>query len=887
MNMSRTRVSIVTGCRNRASFLLQSLPTWLACPVVNEIIVVDWGSQPPLELPHNPTVRLLRVEGVSSWILSSALNFGLSQANEELILKLDCDHKLHREFFTQHPLSRTSEHFYAGNWQIARNENERHINGSVFLTREQFLASGGYNEHITSYGWDDTDLYQRLVVLGYTQKDISPDYLDHIPHENDLRSEREPQLEILKNMHLVKYLPWSRYSDSTRYELLTQVSPNQQVYRALNLFSQLPLPKISTRCEHLALVSALHSHNSGIRLSWRDLDNQSDLVLKKMWQQRDRPILWIEPKNGLGNRLRALASAAVIARKSERNLVIVWIRDEHCEASMDELFDCSELFWIDSPPEREPTLTSSATPANPTNPEFISIPTGTTKIPSEGTVYVASACVLNSPLTDWNSESWWLIDNLRVREPLQREIRHYSDVWNIRDAIGVHIRMGQTVSTHSYEDSSGWDDTTRKALELNRSDSHYWYFMKEMERIWRTQPEQTFLLCADDQAIYDAFQARYPQRIARTIHWVPKSSYDRSITQLQGALVDIYLLSKCQYILGSPWSSFTELAVRLGRIPGKLAGKDFGTTRYGLLFYPKSYNLGDDIQSLAATRFLPQIHYLVDRDNQSDLLYDLQGAPLGEPSQVLGPHKRLRVIENGWFDTRLTRFPLHAQIDPLWISVHFNQSPDLFQQPGYQAITSFQLIETESNHKAMLEYLRSHRVGTRDEHTLTLLREAGVSAYHSCCLTLTLPLADAESQFVREEILIVDANIGESELLQSIVPEHIRKRAHYLSHALDELLPYPEKRRLAQELLQRYQRARLVITNRLHCALPCLAYRTPCLFLYSKMSEDPRFDTTLHELLGNGRELPSLWNWDHPEIPPQRLVRVAELVDQLVSNIES
>jgi hypothetical protein len=37
----------------------------------------------------------------------------------------------------------------------------------------------------------------------------------------------------------------------------------------------------------------------------------------------------------------------------------------------------------------------------------------------------------------------------------------------------------------------------------------------------------------------------------------------------------------------------------------------------------------------------------------------------------------------------------------------------------------------------------------------------------------------------------------------------------------------------ASVLLDRYKRARLVVTSRLHCALPCLAFGTPVIFIES------------------------------------------------------
>ena len=42
---------------------------------------------------------------------------------------------------------------------------------------------------------------------------------------------------------------------------------------------------------------------------------------------------------GLGNRLRALASAMAVAAASNRPLAVIWPRDAHCNASFHQLFD--------------------------------------------------------------------------------------------------------------------------------------------------------------------------------------------------------------------------------------------------------------------------------------------------------------------------------------------------------------------------------------------------------------------------------------------------------------------------------------------------------------------------------------------------------------------
>ena len=53
---------------------------------------------------------------------------------------------------------------------------------------------------------------------------------------------------------------------------------------------------------------------------------------------RSRPALILHVENGLANRLRALVSASLLARRSGRQLVVVWPTDDHCHARFEDLF---------------------------------------------------------------------------------------------------------------------------------------------------------------------------------------------------------------------------------------------------------------------------------------------------------------------------------------------------------------------------------------------------------------------------------------------------------------------------------------------------------------------------------------------------------------------
>jgi hypothetical protein len=86
------------------------------------------------------------------------------------MLKLDCDTFLFEDFFSIHP--QLDKSLYFGNYKLARNENERHLNGIIYTPLSTFREVNGYDERIQTYGWDDDNLYSRLQDLGFTRLPI-------------------------------------------------------------------------------------------------------------------------------------------------------------------------------------------------------------------------------------------------------------------------------------------------------------------------------------------------------------------------------------------------------------------------------------------------------------------------------------------------------------------------------------------------------------------------------------------------------------------------------------------------------------------------------------------------------------------------------------------
>lgn len=287
---------------------------------------------------------------------------------------------------------------------------------------------------------------------------------------------------------------------------------------------------------------------------------------------------------------------------------------------------------------------------------------------------------------------------------------------------------------------------------------------------------------------------------------------------------------------------------------------DSGSMKYGLLEYTTD-NIGDEIQSIAAQQYLPRVDRYIKRDY-------LNG---------IKSNKRIKLIMNGWFSHQPQNWPPSSDIDPLFVSFHISEKAE----DSYTSTNS-------------IEYLSKYEpIGCRDYHTRDLLLDYGIDAYFSGCLTLTL--SNKYSDQCSDKVYFVD--IGED--VTSMLPQSLRDQAEYLTHNYDPRPPQseisnflqsvpestsrlikaflpnsairylnnsgigpkyydlweklankeeapPQKRQRdkkferAQNYLNKYAQARLVITSRLHVTLPCIAFDTPVILVHEN-PDDPRF----------------------------------------------
>lgn len=249
---------------------------------------------------------------------------------------------------------------------------------------------------------------------------------------------------------------------------------------------------------------------------------------------------------------------------------------------------------------------------------------------------------------------------------------------------------------------------------------------------------------------------------------------------------------------------------------------------YSLLTYEykNNFNVGDYIQSIAARQFLPRVDQYINRERLNE--YN-------------GPETQM--IMNGWFMFRPDNWPPPPNINPLFISFYLNP------------IHAEKILSEQG-----VAYLRKHEVGCRTYSTLKLMKEMDIDAYYSGCLTMTL--GNSYRNISKEDIYFVDVSyklpspqkafrsfgsfrksvrnreifrLGQQKkLIRKLFGDEIIDAAKNITHCYpaEQYTTVDSRFKLAEDLLKRYQKAKLVVTSRIHCALPCLAMGTPVIFVY-------------------------------------------------------
>ena len=249
----------------------------------------------------------------------------------------------------------------------------------------------------------------------------------------------------------------------------------------------------------------------------------------------------------------------------------------------------------------------------------------------------------------------------------------------------------------------------------------------------------------------------------------------------------------------------------------------------GVIGYLKSKNIGDYVQTLSVINLINQDYTILERES----LDNYKG-------------KKTKTIINGWFMENPLNFPPSKHIDPIFISFHINPS-----------------IEKEFLNLKTIDYLKQYEpIGCRDKHTQSILKRYNIETYFSSCVTLTLKKQDfMDSSYKEKRILIIGAfdrlkpsirfrQGGKKALISCIkwpykffnyqFKKYIFRKwlnnqnyyTEFFNQTVEEKISsHSDGIEKAKSMLKKIANSEIVITSRIHSALPAVAMEKKVIFI--------------------------------------------------------
>lgn len=208
----KDKLTVVTCSMNREIYLAKQVNATKNLKNLHKHLIINWSSANVLNpelLEVNPKVEIVNVKNEDSWWLSRAYNFGFSLVETSYLMKLDADTIIDELKFN-------SISFNDFDHIVFSQENQGYGN---FLIKKTLLEEvNGFNEFIWGWGYDDIDLYKRLIDLpnyNHNKSFFDGTMINVLGHEN-LDRFKNSQKFINKEFKFLKNLA-SAHSAVNKY----------------------------------------------------------------------------------------------------------------------------------------------------------------------------------------------------------------------------------------------------------------------------------------------------------------------------------------------------------------------------------------------------------------------------------------------------------------------------------------------------------------------------------------------------------------------------------------------------------------------------------------------------------------------------------------------
>jgi hypothetical protein len=157
----------------------------------------------------------------------------------------------------------------------------------------------------------------------------------------------------------------------------------------------------------------------------------------------------------------------------------------------------------------------------------------------------------------------------------------------------------------------------------------------------------------------------------------------------------------------------------------------------------------------------------------------------------------------------------------------YNKNSDItcFSEKIHPVFLCISLLDTNLSEREITYLKKNEPVGCRDDHTAMNLKKLGIRSYLNGCTTLTLP--KRPNNYDCKKVYCIDVY----DEVFDFMPDSIKSRCENRTHIFRPM-SHDNAMQYAENLLNEYrENASLVVTSRMHCAVPCVAMGIPTIFV--------------------------------------------------------
>ena len=265
----------------------------------------------------------------------------------------------------------------------------------------------------------------------------------------------------------------------------------------------------------------------------------------------------IEPRGGLANRMRVVVSGLRLQKQLGADLRCLWIEDAYLNAPFDALFESIPGLEIQSRANQF---------------RYVQASRHTSRFKMGLAKMINRALGIDFCIVEPDFENWLWKNKIEVADVAREHgnvyiqtcqefgqnldgFSRFVPIPSIQlkilalekrfkpQTIGIHIRRTDNIPS----------------IEMSPTD----LFIQTMNAEISRNAAVLFYLATDDVNVEQEFRQRYGKRIL-----THSKEFSRlTVAGIQDAVVDLFCLSRTSAIYGSYWSSFSDVAARIGNIP--------------------------------------------------------------------------------------------------------------------------------------------------------------------------------------------------------------------------------------------------------------------------------------------------------------------------------